>query len=78
MLDAAKAFDRINHFHLFHKLLACKFPTLTVRLFLYTWYRTQNFLLDGTNVLSGDFNVRDGICQGGVSSPILFSISMKT
>ena len=39
-LDASKAFDRVNHYVLFKKLLDRKLSPIVVRLLLY-WYRHQ-------------------------------------
>ena len=39
-LDASKAFDRINHFKLFRKLLDRKTPIVIVRILLF-WYSKQ-------------------------------------
>ena len=39
-LDASKAFDRINHWWLFDKLLKREMPCYIVRILVY-WYRTQ-------------------------------------
>ena len=41
-LDASKAFDKKNHWTLFHKLINCKIPRIhvIVRLLIF-WYQTQ-------------------------------------
>ena len=42
MLDASKAFDKVNHSKLFTKLIDWGCPSFIVRI-LYYWYRTQKF-----------------------------------
>ena len=37
-LDASKAFDRINHWTLFKKLIDCNVPLLIVRILVF-WYQ---------------------------------------
>ena len=43
-LDASKAFDRVNHWTLFRKLLNRGVPVVFIRILLY-WYRTQTFCI---------------------------------
>ena len=76
MLDSSKAFDRVNHFHLFDKLLARNIPKLIVRL-MYMWYRTQTFYVKWDNNVSCGFNVSNGVRQGGILSPILFNVFIE-
>ena len=73
MLDSSKAFDRVNHFYLFDKLLIRQMPKLLVRL-LYVWYRSQNFYVKWEKFLSEPFKVGNGVRQGGVLSPKLFNV----
>ena len=73
MIDSSKAFDRVNHFHLFDKLLKRNIPRLIVR-FLFTWYRTQSFVVKWENVTSEPFKTTNGVRQGGVLSPNLFNV----
>ena len=40
-MDASNAFDRVNHWTLFKKLIDRGMPDVFVRLLVY-WYRTQN------------------------------------
>ena len=72
-LDASKAYDRVNHWHLFKKLLDRKIPCVIIRLLL-VWYRTQKFLVKWCDVLSGPFRVSNGVRQGGILSPMLFNV----
>lgn len=71
-IDASKAFDRINHWILFDKLLNRGMPNIVVRL-LITWYSHQRFIVKWGNALSEYFNVTNGVRQGGILSPHLFN-----
>ena len=75
-LDASKAFDKINHWHLFNKLLDANVPTIIVRL-LYVWYTTQTFYVKWGNIISKSFNVSNGVRQGGILSPYLFNFYLE-
>ena len=73
MIDSSKAFDRVNHFQLFEKLLKRHIPRLIVR-FLFMWYRSQSFVVKWENVTSETFKTSNGVRQGGVLSPNLFNV----
>ena len=70
-LDASKAFDKINQCVLFSKLLVKNIPNGIVR-FLFVWYAKQNFYVQWNNNMSNQFNVSNGVRQGGILSPYLF------
>ena len=72
-MDASKAFDRINHWYLFDKLLKRGIPKLIVR-FLSVWYATQLFSVKWCNLVSIPFQVQNGVRQGGILSPRLFNV----
>ena len=74
-LDASKAFDRVNHWTLFKKLLNRGVPILLVRILLY-WYRTQTFCIKWGTMTSCFFSVSNGVRQGGILSPYIFAIYM--
>ena len=73
LLDASKAFDRVNYIKLFEKLLRKGMCPLTVRLLL-SMYTNQKLQVKWNNHLTQKFNVTNGVSQGGVLSPLLFSI----
>lgn len=73
LLDASKAFDRVNYIKLFEKLLGKGMCPLTVRL-LINMYTNQKLQVKWNNQISQKFNVTNGVRQGGVLSPLLFSI----
>jgi len=75
-MDASKAFDKINHFHLMAKLIQCNVPIIIVRL-LYFWYKTQNFMVRWGGYTSDVFHVTNGVRQGGITSPILFNVYLN-
>ena len=73
-LDASKAFDLVNHgIILFQKLLDRGLPLPVIR-FLSSWYRAQKMRVRWNNSLSIPFGVSNGVRQGSVLSPILFSV----
>ena len=74
-LDASKAFDRINHFVLFKKLLKQGIPAYVVRLLIF-WYSKQILYIRWRCYTSGGFTVSNGVRQGGILSPYLFCIYM--
>ena len=72
-LDASKAFDRVDHQVLFQKLIQRKLPPVVVRALL-TWYSDQMVSVSWNGCQSSKFGVTNGVRQGGVLSPILFTV----
>jgi len=72
-IDASKAFDRVNLYVLFTKLYRRKFCPLYLR-FLFNSYCGQNMMVRWNGALSNSFNTSNGVKQGGVLSPLLFSV----
>ena len=73
LLDASKAFDRVDYIKLFNKLLDRGMCPLTVRLLL-NMYTKQKLQVKWNNHMSNSFDVTNGVRQGGVLSPLLFSV----
>ena len=71
-MDASKAFDRVNHWKLCEKLLANGMNPHIVKLICY-WYRSQQFYVRWGRSISAGFYVSNGVRQGGILSPFLFS-----
>ena len=69
-LDASKAFDSVNHWKRFRKLLNRCVPVLLIRILLY-WYRTQMFGIKWGSTTSDLFNVSNDVRQGGILFPYL-------
>jgi hypothetical protein len=72
-LDASKAFDLVNHEILFSKLLDKELPVFLAH-FLLSWYKDQHMCVRWGESFSDRFAVANGVRQGGVLSPILFTI----
>ena len=72
-LDAFKAFDKINHYILFRKLLDRKTPLVLVRILLF-WYINQTMCVKWGSCISRYFYVSNGVRQGGILSPKLYSV----
>ncbi len=70
-LDASKAFDlNVSHDILFKHLIEHNLPSALTRLLL-SWYKDQRIQVRWNQNL---VPVSNDVCQGGVSSPILFTI----
>ncbi|CAL4243128.1 unnamed protein product, partial [Meganyctiphanes norvegica] len=74
-LDATKAFDRVDFNKLFECLLKRNVNLLVVR-FLLNMYLDQKVRVKFNQSCSDFFHVTNGVKQGGVLSPILFSVYM--
>ena len=74
-LDASKAYDRVNHWTLFKKLLIRGISVIIVRILLF-WYSKQEICIKWGNETSSCFTISNGVRQGGILSPVLFSIYM--
>lgn len=72
-VDARKAFDRVNHWTLFDKLLRRGMHTDIVKL-LVNWYETQKFHVRWGSTVTEGFCVSNGVRQGGILSPYLFNV----
>ena len=72
-LDASKAFDLVDHGLLFQNLIDRGLPLPVVH-FLSSWYSSQLMEVRWNKSLSVPSNVSNGVRQGGVLSPILFSV----
>ena len=73
LLDASKVFYRVDYIKLFHKLLNRGMCPITVRLLL-NMYTKQKLQVKWNNHISHRFDVTNGVRQGGVLSPLLFSV----
>ena len=71
--DASKAFDKINHWVLFKKLINRGIPIYLVKLLCY-WYQHQSMYVKWGSTMSSKFQVTNGVRQGGVLSPLLFYV----
>jgi len=70
-LDASKACDRVEY--KFRLLIKWQIPAVILRM-LYNMYVSHVTCVDWNGVHSSVFSVINGIKQGGIISPILFSI----
>ena len=73
LLDATKAFDRIEFSRLFNILLDRQLNSVYVRCLLYM-YTSQRLRIHWNGVYSNVFYVMNGVKQGGVLSPVLFGL----
>ena len=75
LLDASRAFDRVEYVKLFELLLA-KHICPTVCRFLINLYTKQLIRVKWGTHFSDPFAVKNGVKQGGVMSPLLFTVYM--
>ena len=76
-LDVSKAFDKISHFALFSKLVDRSVPVNIVSI-LFNWYSNSFAAVSWNGILSDQFSVCAGIRQGGILSPVLFSVYLNS
>ena len=77
LLDASKAFDKIEYSTLFNNLRGRNMCPVTLRLIM-NMYISQKMQVRCSNVLSGRFTVGNGAKQGGILSPILFTVYLDS
>ena len=73
LLDASKAFDRVDHIKLFN-ILVGKGVCPTLLKLLFNMYSQQTMTVQWGDVTSDAFKTSNGVKQGGVLSPILFTL----
>ena len=74
-LDASKAFDRVNYCKLFRRLMERGLPPYIIRV-LINMYTAKQACVSWAGIVSDYFSVCTGVRQGGVLSPILFSVCL--
>lgn len=72
-LDISKAFDKINHFAIFSKLMDRQIPRNLISL-LANWYSKNFAVVRWNTFLSHSVKMFTGVRQGGILSPYLFAI----
>ncbi len=78
-VDFNKAFDSVNYWRLFSKMLDLFSDSKVhgfVRL-LACWYSTQSAYVRWQSAVSGSFNIEKGVRQGGILSPYLFRLYVR-
>ena len=73
LLDASKAFDRVHYVKLFQLLKQRKLCPIMLR-FLIVFYTNQFICVQWCSTISPLCHVTNGVKQGGVLSPILFTV----
>lgn len=73
MLDASKAFDKIEYCSLFKELIKRNLPAIVVRA-LINVYCNQKVRVVWNNNFSEWFSIVNGVKQGAIISPILFCV----
>ena len=71
LLDASKAFDRVEYVKLFKLLLKKGLCSVVARV-LASLYMKQSVKIKWGSSLSREINISNGVKQGGILSPILF------
>ena len=72
-LDVSKAFDKVNHFGLYIKLMDRGIPKLFLDI-LFNWYSKCFAFIKWGCFVSKRFHILAGVRQGGVLSPALFAV----
>jgi len=74
-LDISKAFDRVNNYALLSLLIDRKVPKYFITIML-KWFQHSTASVCWGGALSATFNILAGVRQGGLLSPLLFSVYM--
>jgi len=72
-IDISKAFDKVNYYILFSKLLKRHVPKNIVHT-LVDWYTNSYIYVKWSGILSTCYKISSGVRQGGVLSPVLFNL----
>lgn len=72
-IDMSKAFDRLDHFILFDKLMDRGIPVCYINLIV-NWYSKTYMSVKWGNCQSGFAKCESGVRQGGILSPSLFNL----
>jgi len=75
LLDASRAFNRVQHVKLF-KLLIKRGLCSLIAPFLAYLYTNQSLMVNWNGCYNYSFNISNGVKQGGIPSQILFCIYM--
>jgi hypothetical protein len=78
-IDFNKAFDNVDYWILFSKLvdnICSGFSLIATRLLAY-WYSNQQMYVRWQNCSSGFFGIANGVRQGGILSPFLFRFYIR-
>ena len=75
LVDLSKAFDKVHHSKLFNKLLEKGLPPIRV---LRTMYRNQEVNVKWNGNTFNRFKIYNGVKQGAILSPQLFSIFINS
>ena len=73
LLDASRAFDRVHFGRLFKLLIQRGLPMPIIRVLLDSYSRQRSSAAQGS-ARSRDFSAANGVKQGGVLSPLLFTV----
>ena len=73
---ASNAFDRVNHWTLFTKLIYSGISLLIVCILVF-WYQTQQLCIKWGGSTSRFFTISHGVRQGGILSPKIFALYMN-
>ena len=75
-LDASKAFNRLNYWLLFDKLVKKCVPLFIIKLLCF-WYTHKKMVVRWGITILTQFTVANGVKQGGIISPIVFNKYME-
>lgn len=75
LLDCSKAFDRIRHDKLLYKLIQTGLPAVITRSLMGMYVNSQ-LRVKWRDKLSASFDATNGVKQGSVLSPILFTLCL--